>query len=42
MLQIIEGDYGLVLEDFENFFITGTNGKTTSAQFVSQILNITT
>ena len=31
VLQIIEGDYGLVLEDFENFFITGTNGKTTSA-----------
>ena len=40
VLQIIESDYGLVLEDFENFFITGTNGKTTSAQFVSQILNI--
>ena len=33
VLQIIESDYGLVLEDFENFFITGTNGKTTSAQF---------
>lgn len=40
VLQIIESDYGLVLDDFENFFITGTNGKTTSAQFVSQILNL--
>ena len=39
VLKIIESDYGLVLEDFDNFFITGTNGKTTSAQFVSQILN---
>jgi len=40
VLKIIESDYGLALEDFENFFITGTNGKTTSAQFASQILNL--
>lgn len=40
VLQIIESNYELAIKNFENFFITGTNGKTTSAQLVSQILNL--
>lgn len=38
ILTIIEKEYRLSLDSFENFFVTGTNGKTTAAHFLSQIL----